>query len=770
MTPSVIQDSDGEYVCFTDDHRVLVIHRDWLDHRNIFEQSAEALQTLPSVQTISDTPHAVVMRVALQHHETLGHVYYKQYRPQGIRGWLRSYYSQTPGARVWRASRALRQRGFRSPEVIAYGHRFIGLRKVEAYSVTVAIEPALIGPIYLRQTYTAPLSADLLTAKRTVLRDFGSLIRRMHDSGIAGGDLRWGNILVQLGNNRPEPVFLEPDRVPCAGLAPFKERLKNLVQLNMLNEETLSSTDRLRVLRGYEANTIERSKWARRVSARTMQRMIKKIRKTTHVVVSEWSFRPMVKLWSRQYRAVRCEGWRGFALAGVVNHVASSQLVSIVETIRSGGAIQMSHKHGRTAAMMKLDVEGYGLQVYVKQDNLKQMGIRKSLRDNLRSSHLWRSWQRTLQLQAAGVPVQQPVAIMEFRRWGVLRKSVYVEEYAPDAVSFVRMWEMIGGSQADRDALLETLSMELRAMHDRGFYHRDLKADNILVKRHAFVWSITFIDLEGMVAKPRLTETERAIDLGRLWLALLPLTSEDERERFLEQYAMIRPCVDPVVLRQCVFRRIELFQARRFGGLPVVAARLRAERGEKTVSTQQRSWLIVALGAPHEVFQMLPLMAALRRGFPSIRLEALVDAGSATVLAQSSDLHAIITVARQSATRSSGRQRSLSTLQAGRLIRSLHYDVTIDLTNSLLSAVLTRTTGAGIRIGYRTASTLSKWIKRATCYTHMIMARFGQRDPVYHYLLVAEALGVGTVGARSPGLPTHADQGEVARSAHGSLL
>jgi hypothetical protein len=38
-------------------------------------------------------------------------------------------------------------------------------------------------------------------------------------------------------------------------------------------------------------------------------------------------------------------------------------------------------------------------------------------------------------------------------------------------------------------------------------------------------------------------------------------------------------------------------------------------------------------------------------------------------------------------------------------------------------------------------------MKRATCYTHTIMARPEQRDPVRHYLVVAEALGLDGAGS-----------------------
>jgi tRNA A-37 threonylcarbamoyl transferase component Bud32 len=435
--------------------------------------------------------------------------------------------------------------------------------------------------------------------------------------------------------------------------------------------------------------------------------------------------------------------WRGAAITGI-QEMHLGELMSIGDAIRSGRAMPMKNSRGRTSATLTLSVQGHSLQVYVKEDDLGKMGWWKLMKDNLRPSHLWRSWQRTWQLRAAGIPVQQPVAMLIFRRWGVVRKTVYVGEYLPDMVPLSTiMSERKGSGGTSTDAeLLSTVMRELRTMHDKGFYHRDLKADNILAEHRLDRWNITFIDMEGVVAKRRLTEHDRAIDLGRLWLALTPWTAAVERERFLNDYASFAPTLNQTRLQRLINQRVNYLKARRFSALSQIGARLREETG------QPQRWLIIALGSTHEVEQIAPLLAILRQGFPVARLDVLVRRGAESVLVQNHDLDELITITGAVSDCSSASHESRLFIQTIKCLRSRRYRVVVDLSGGVLSMVLTKATGASVRIGYRTASTLSKWVKRLICYTQVILANPEYRDTVRHYLLVAEALGLDSAESK----------------------
>jgi len=393
---------------------------------------------------------------------------------------------------------------------------------------------------------------------------------------------------------------------------------------------------------------------------------------------------------------------------------------------------------------MAVHINNRSIQVYVKEDDLWQMGVRKLLKDNLQPSHLWRSWQRARQLQAAGIPVQQPVAMLKYRRWGIVRKTVYVGEYLPDMAPLSSILSHAKNADAPnhKAELLATLASELRTMHDRGFYHRDLKSDNILAQHHTDRWTIVFIDLEGVIFKKRLIIGERAVDLGRLWLALLPLTAPTERERFLDHYAAVPPPLDQTLLRRLIERRVVCLRTRRFGRLPEIGNRIKCLSAESSKSELLRRWIIIALHQPHDAEDMLPLLSALYGAFPTVRFVLVITDDAGSLLSQAPNVDTIIIMRGRHSKSRFNDESVLSLAQTIRLMRADRYEVSIDLTDSAVSAFLTRLSGASIRVGYRSSSIISKWIKRAVCYTQMIRANRTQRDPVRHYLLVAEALGV----------------------------
>jgi len=109
-------------------------------------------------------------------------------------------------------------------------------------------------------------------------------VGRMHARGIVHGDLRWGNILVVEGPERPRFVFLDNERTRQYLRTPKRKVLKNLVQLNFVSDELLTRTERARFWRAYRAEhpTLagEPRLWIRRVLARTAQRQARYKRRT----------------------------------------------------------------------------------------------------------------------------------------------------------------------------------------------------------------------------------------------------------------------------------------------------------------------------------------------------------------------------------------------------------------------------------------------------------------------------------------------------------
>jgi lipopolysaccharide heptosyltransferase I len=110
------------------------------------------------------------------------------------------------------------------------------------------------------------------------------------------------------------------------------------------------------------------------------------------------------------------------------------------------------------------------------------------------------------------------------------------------------------------------------------------------------------------------------------------------------------------------------------------------------------SFLLVRLGALGDIVHAIPVAAALRRAFPSARIDWLVSAKHREVL----DLvpvvnRRIVVNDRQTATVGA---EGLHLLSAVGTLRNARYDVAFDLQGLIKSAIIARATGAGRVIGF----------------------------------------------------------------------
>jgi len=122
-------------------------------------------------------------------------------------------------------------------------------------------------------------------------------------------------------------------------------------------------------------------------------------------------------------------------------------------------------------------------------------------------------------------PTPRPLAVFHRYRGGLPTEGYLLTEMVPDPAPL--------GATEQSTSL--TLARLLRAMHDRGVSHRDLKAANVLLARGV---DPVLIDLVGVRTRARLTETQRAKELARLNASFLDsaLLTLSDRLRFLRTY------------------------------------------------------------------------------------------------------------------------------------------------------------------------------------------------------------------------------------------
>jgi len=203
--------------------------------------------------------------------------YYKRYLE---RGWLEAVKARVFGSRAertWRGGLLLEENAFATPEVV-----IAGWRGAECFTVTRAVVGAMGLTQYLRRMKARTGSGARYAAWR-VEEELGRMMGRMHRCGIIHGDLRWGNVLVEGGPENLRFVLLDNERTRRYRRAPRRKILKNLVQLNMIPNLTLSRTERMRVWRAYreENDTLQgtHKQWVRLVIARTMRRLARRAKK-----------------------------------------------------------------------------------------------------------------------------------------------------------------------------------------------------------------------------------------------------------------------------------------------------------------------------------------------------------------------------------------------------------------------------------------------------------------------------------------------------------
>jgi hypothetical protein len=180
--------------------------------------------------------------------------------------------------------------------------------------------------------------------------------------------------------------------------------------------------------------------------------------------------------------------------------------------------------------------------VYMKQHNALTLGHR--LATLFLPSAAMRSLSAALVLLHAGYHTAKPVAAVEYRRRGVLIKSLYFAEEVPGAITVDNFWREHLSTARGREGFrrrrrfLRGLAGLLGSLHSRRIYHNDLKASNILFYREPSSKEELFslIDLQGLRRCLYVSQRRRIKNLAQLGRTLGPFLTRSEKLFFLGAY------------------------------------------------------------------------------------------------------------------------------------------------------------------------------------------------------------------------------------------
>jgi lipopolysaccharide heptosyltransferase I len=151
-----------------------------------------------------------------------------------------------------------------------------------------------------------------------------------------------------------------------------------------------------------------------------------------------------------------------------------------------------------------------------------------------------------------------------------------------------------------------------------------------------------------------------------------------------------------------------------------------------------RRIVVIKPSALGDIVHSLPVLTALRRRYPEAHISWVVNRGYESLLRGHPDLDDTLPFDR-STSRRGLIHAAFNYARFLRRLKSLHFDLVIDLQGLLRSGLMAKASGASRRVGLSTAREGARWF-----YTDVVrVANFNAFHAVDRYWLVAEALGAG---------------------------
>ena len=191
---------------------------------------------------------------------------------------------------------------------------------------------------------------------------------------------------------------------------------------------------------------------------------------------------------------------------------------------------------------LSVNVSGKIRSIYVKRYNV--FSLRSRLGSLFFQSGALRSLQGADVLAEAGIPTAMPLASVEDRIYGMLRKSFFLSEEIAGAKTADRYWIDNLQDRKDREgfqlrrAYLARLAGLFHTLHARQIYHDDLKDANIMAVAGDNGGSVDsfLLDLEGVRRCSRLSQRRRVKNLVQLYRTLGKHLTRSQRLSFLKNY------------------------------------------------------------------------------------------------------------------------------------------------------------------------------------------------------------------------------------------
>jgi len=479
-----------------------------------------------SAQIVKTGPHRTVYRVVLPG----GTVYVKHCRIMGLRAWAREALRPPKACLEFENLLALQERGIAAVVPLAWGSAD-SLRPGESWLITESLD----GAIPFTEFVDRRLGAR---ERRELARALGRFFAKLHDAGVAHPDPHPGNLLVVETPQGPRFSLIDLHAVHLSRMLTWHASRANLVVFNRWFQLRASRTDRFRFWKEYCASRARSGLtvgWALPTNSSggiagdpnapdlvvgsahpTKERRVRDVERTTAVSNFRfWAGRVSRCLGTNRYfQKVKRGEVRGFAVRDLPDDV----LAPLLDNPDALFTRLLKDSRTSTVAIVNLG----GRELILKRVNVRHWT--EPIKNLFRKSAVLRSWVNGHALRDRWLPTPRPLAALHRYRFGLPAEGYLLTELVEVAEP------LTAKAQA-----AERIARILRAMHDRGVSHRDLKAANILLERGT---EPAFIDLVGVRLGSPAGFRQRAKELARLNASFLAdaAVTRSARLRFLLTY------------------------------------------------------------------------------------------------------------------------------------------------------------------------------------------------------------------------------------------
>jgi hypothetical protein len=489
--------------------------------------------------------------------------YLKYYFAARWRDVLGGLFQSPQSAVEWAGGMYAFRAGIPAVRPVAFSRELIRDGRRCALLVTAAIEPAMPLDAFWRHLQTDTSTARRRADAAQLFDLLGEMIARSHQAGFEHRDMHAANILVEpVGPRQYRTAFV--DLHSARRGVPISDRavVRNLAQLNQWFRKNSSSADRLRFLRAYFRwrNELELAFDFGRPLGLTFAELVRRL-----AVAAE---RHAERLGVRRDHRIRRDGryfvrlklgggWRGMAVKRCKHPIEASRASQMVFdrawwTAQLRDPLRWFKEAGEPGEVCKASHSGMVRRVLLQHpsDRLPVI-IKRPLARNWRRaivqclavSRSLRGWRRGHAMLHRDIPTAHPLAVLERRVGPFVVDSLLVTEAVPEAVDLETFLRREYEERAPADwarlkrALIDRLVTHLRRFLERGFYHRDCKASNVLVVPLPEM-KLLWIDMDGVRPPGRHRRERELWPLVRLHVSLLavPGLTRTDRVRFLRAF------------------------------------------------------------------------------------------------------------------------------------------------------------------------------------------------------------------------------------------